>query len=238
MIQCKLLPFESTQVKLTDEKGSFAGYASVFGGNDSYGDTILKGAYAKTLANRKRLPWMLFNHVGSAKEPKSDLPTQIGLWTKMVEDEKGLWVEGKITYGHPVGSAVIASMRNGAIDGLSIGYRVSSEDYEPKPEGGRVISNMDLVEVSVVENPADYEARISLDTVKSQIEEVKTIRDAERLLREAAGLSRDSARFLIAKIKSVVLSESEAKEAKGVLEEISLMLAETKIPQSLRGNGN
>lgn len=231
-VQCKLLALSEAEVKVDGEKGTFAGYASVFNGTDSYGDTILPGAYKNTLNDRRKLPAMFFNHVGSAVAPKSDFPTRIGRWTKMEEDEKGLYVEGVITYGHPIGSAVIASMKNQTIDGLSIGYRLMPDDYEPKDDGGRLIKNIsELVEVSVVETPADYNARISLDTVKSEIERIKSIREAEHLLRDVAGLSNEAARSLIAQIKSVVLSESGSKEAKVALSHAVQLLNSQKLPK-------
>ena len=60
-------PTELCQLKFTDigmpnaeDNGIFTGYASVFGGIDSFGDTIMKGAFTDTLKDRKR-PIRMFN---------------------------------------------------------------------------------------------------------------------------------------------------------------------------------
>ena len=39
------------EVKAVQEDGFFSGYASVFGNEDSYGDIVIKGAFAETIAD-------------------------------------------------------------------------------------------------------------------------------------------------------------------------------------------
>ena len=51
MLLKKTLSLSDCQIKLDGESGKFSGYASVFGGVDSYGDTILRGAFESTLRN-------------------------------------------------------------------------------------------------------------------------------------------------------------------------------------------
>ena len=76
-----LLDFD---VKFANESGKFSGYASVWGGVDSYGDTILKGAYKETLV-KHGMPKMFIMH------KSYELP--IGKWLSAKEDDKGLFVE-------------------------------------------------------------------------------------------------------------------------------------------------
>jgi len=110
----KLFSLDEVEVKFYDDKpGKFAGYASVFNGVDSYGDTILPGAYTKTLKNRKRPILMRWQHFGPV----------IGKWTGAEQDEKGLRMEGELTPGHSLAEDIYASMKHGAVNGLSIGYR-------------------------------------------------------------------------------------------------------------------
>ena len=45
----------------------------------------------------------------------------------MEEDEKGLRVEGKLALGTQRGKEVYELMKMGAIDGLSIGYKVDAK---------------------------------------------------------------------------------------------------------------
>lgn len=201
MLEKKMTNFSSCQVKMGD-LGVFEGYASVFDGVDSYNDTILKGAYKETLANRSRPVAMYFNHASY----RSDMPATIGKWTAMEEDSKGLYVKGQLSLGHPTADAIYASMRNETIDGLSIGFKLNPDGYDMR-DGIRYLKKIDLVEVSVVDNPADNSARISLDSVKSDIERIKSIREAEIFLRDAANLSNSSAKALLAQIKSILRDE-------------------------------
>ncbi len=193
-METKRLSFSDAEVKF-DEAGLFAGYASVFGGVDSYGDTIIKGAYESTLrANGK--PKMFFNH------DSQQMP--IGKWVKAKEDDKGLYVEGELTKGNAIAEQVLAGLKHGTIDGLSIGYGLKKGDFEDT-ESGRIIRKVSrLAEVSIVTFPADGAARVDLASVKSEdIEELETVRDLERFLRDAGGLSKAMATMFVSRARSV-----------------------------------
>lgn len=193
----KYLQLDSVALKFEEEEGArkFSGYASVFGGVDSYGDTILPGAYKKTIKKRDRPVQMRWNHHGDV----------IGKWLKMEEDEKGLYVEGELTPGHSKAEDVYASLKHGAVTGLSIGYRpIKTTELG---DGKRELSEIELVEISVVEMPADNAAQVA--SVKATIEEADSLKDIERLLRDAGGFSRAESVAMVARIKSMVRSESE-----------------------------
>jgi len=114
-----------------------------------------------------------------------------------------------LTPGHSVASVVRASLMHGAIDGLSIGFYVG--DYE-EDKGRRIIKTADLVEISVVEEPADLNARVS--DIKSEIEKACTRQEFEAILRQS-GMSRSSATLLVSRMKAVIQGqlESESKAA-------------------------
>lgn len=202
MIQ-KTLPLADCNIKMAG-KGRFAGYASVFNGVDSYGDTILPGAYAETLKNHPT-PKMFFNH------QSWQLP--IGKWLKFEEDKKGLLVEGELTMGSRAAEDVGAAMEHGTVDGLSIGFMLGAEDFEWNENGGRVIKRVSkLVETSIVTWPADSAARIDMDSIKSaDIEAIASIRDFEAFLRDVGGFSRALAKALAARVN--VLSQRDAGDA-------------------------
>jgi len=197
-IEKKLLDAASIELKFDADKGTFEGYASVFDGVDSYGDTIISGAYAKTLKKRDRTVKMRWNHYGPV----------IGKWTEMREDERGLYVKGELTPGHSVAGDVLASLKHGAIDGLSIGFYPVK--YKEDEEGKRTLQEIELVEISVVEEPADLSARIT--AVKSEIEQVQTLKEIEQILRDA-GFTKSSAVALISRIKSLSLGDPEPKNS-------------------------
>jgi HK97 family phage prohead protease len=197
-IQTKQIALGNVELKLADGGGlAFSGYASKFGLIDSYGDTIEKGAYLKTLENRERPIRLRWNHYGDV----------IGKWLKLVEDEKGLYVEGELTPGHSKAQDVYALLKHGAIDGLSIGYRV--KDYVKLNDDRRLLKEIDLIEISVVEEPADLGATIG--QVKANIEDCESLKDCENVLRDA-GLSRAEAVALVSRIKSIGLSDSDQEK--------------------------
>ena len=194
-MQHKLSPFDRLSVKFDDARpGFFSGYASVFGLVDSYGDTIAPGAYSKTLQNRERPIQLRWNHYGGV----------VGKWLTLREDEKGLYVEGELTPGHSVAQDAYALVKHGAVNGLSIGYRPI--EAEQKDDGTRLLKQIDMVEISIVETPADAAALMS--DVKSAIDGAVSLTEIEALLRDAGGFSRADACALVARIKSMGQSES------------------------------
>lgn len=176
-------PFELKSV--TDE-GTFAGYGSVFGNEDSYGDVVEPGAFAETLktwAKKGGLPPMLWQH-------RHDEP--IGIYEKMFEDDHGLYVEGRLLIDDdPLAKRAHAHMKAGSIGGLSIGYSIPKGGGTWDDEAGVYrLSQIRLWELSVVTFPANEEATI--DTVKA-LDFIETERDFEMFLRDA-GLSRADAK--------------------------------------------
>lgn len=209
-MQHKLIELSQIDVKFDDaRRGFFSGYASVFGGVDAYGDTVMPGAYASTIEMRKRPVQMRWNHYGEV----------IGKWLDIRETDKGLWVEGELTPGHSKAEDVYASLKHGAISGMSIGYRVNKGF--PNETGGLDLHEIDLVEISVVESPADLAAQIG--DVKSAIDEIKTIRDFERFVRES-GFAKEDAVMLVSRFKSIVRGELE-QEMKSANEVAQAILA-------------
>lgn len=185
-----------TDVKFDDGGLKFSGYASVFNGLDSYNDRIIKGAYKGTLINREREVKMRWNHYGQV----------IGKWTNIKEDEKGLWVEGELTPNHSLADDVAASMKHGAIDGMSIGYYVT--DSEQKGDV-RELKEIELIEISVVEEPADNSARVS--ELKS-LSEAKSLKEIEKTIRKSFGLSQTEATAIVSAVKKVTHSDCEEQK--------------------------
>lgn len=111
--------FKATSVT---EDGTFEGYGNVFNVVDSYGDIVLPGAFAESLADHKAkgtLPKLLWQH---------DEAQPIGVWNEMFEDEHGLYCKGRLILEVEKARECHALMKAGAIDGLSIG----GEPIEPE----------------------------------------------------------------------------------------------------------
>jgi HK97 family phage prohead protease len=134
-----------------NDAGAFSGYASLFGVVDSGGDVVMAGAFARSLIKRgAQGVKMLWQH--QAAEP-------IGLWTSIVEDARGLKVEGRLDLSVARAREALSLMRKGAIDGLSIGFRTQRATTE-KSSGVRRLHEIDLWEISIVTFPMLPQARI------------------------------------------------------------------------------
>jgi len=197
----KTLDFDC-ELKATGDTGTFEGYGSVFNITDRGGDIVAAGAFAETLAAAKaagRLPAMLWQH--RQAEP-------IGVYTEMEEDAIGLKVKGKLALKTARGAEAYELMKIGAISGLSIGYRVRDDSWD-RVTGVRTIKKADLHELSLVTMPMNDASRVS--AVKA-IEELDSLSEIERHLRDVCGLSKSEATAMVSRIKSVSRSDSGDRE--------------------------
>lgn len=145
-------------VKAVAGDGVFSGYGSVFDVIDLQNEAVAPGAFSKSLRAWRKdgmMPAMLWMH--DAMQP-------IGIWTKMVEDANGLAVEGKLALRTQQGAEAYELLKMKALTGLSIGYRVVKSVADPKRKA-RILTEVDLFEVSLVTFPANEQARV--DDVKT-----------------------------------------------------------------------
>ncbi len=177
--------------------GTLSGYASVFNGPDAVMDVILPGAFKNTLKN-DRSPTMFVNH--------DSFQVPVGDWVELSEDDKGLLVKGKIDLNHKDGPTVFSALKRGAMDALSIGFNIPSGGAEEKDDGTREIKTIDLKEISIVNFPADDNARISV--VKTDINLITNLKEAERFLRDA-GHSRSFSTDLVSRVKDLAQRDAE-----------------------------
>ena len=182
-----IIPFEIADFKKgdDDDTGSFEGLAAAFNNKDMTGDIIKPGAFKGSIKSPKRVK-MLWQH-------QSDQP--VGVWLVLEETDKGLHAEGKLVLGVQRADEALLLMKAGAVDGLSIGFRI--------PKGGaefdedtfvRTITKLELWEVSLVTFPANPKARIT--RVKSAAARIKNIRDYEAFLRDEGGFTANQATAL------------------------------------------
>ena len=131
--------------------GTVEGYASLFGEIDQARDMVMAGAFRETLKLRgvRRIP-MLFQH---------DPAEPIGIWQELVEDSRGLFARGRLIPDVQRGREVLALVKSGAIDGLSIGFKTVKGRVEPKTRI-RKIEQLDLWEISIVTFPLLTGARV------------------------------------------------------------------------------
>jgi hypothetical protein len=124
----------------------FAGYAAIFGHPDRGGDIVRAGAFARVLKQTPGAVPLLWQH--EAGRP-------IGRIEYLKEDTRGLRVIARLSESS-AGKEAAALLKDGAVGGLSFGYRVRAARGE-KP---RELTDLELVEVSLVTFPMQPKARV------------------------------------------------------------------------------
>lgn len=156
------------ELESTDEDGTFSGYAAVFGNIDSGNDVIERGAFTKTIAEDFDRIKILSQH--------NDCELPIGKPLELREDEKGLYIKGKIS-GTTKGRDILTLMRDGVLNELSIGYDSVEFDVDASANIRR-LKEIKLWEVSIVTWAMNDQAKVdevkSLDEVKSFVDGLKS----------------------------------------------------------------
>ncbi len=174
------------ELESAGDDGEFSGYAAVFGNVDSGGDVIEKGAFAQTIVDD-------FDRIKILSQHNScDLP--IGKPLELREDEKGLFIRGKIS-DTQAGRDIKTLLKDGVLAELSIGYDAIDFDFDSV--GVRHLKQIRLWEVSIVTWAMNDQAKIG--GFKSLMEglsaEVKSGRNTRSRL--------DALRLFIAVVKEM-----------------------------------
>lgn len=199
-------------VKEVTDAGEFSGYLSIFGNIDSYREMVMPGAFVESLgqwASKGKLPPILWQHMSSFP---------IGPFTKMEEDDRGLYVEGKLlTEDIEKAREAHALLKNNVISGMSIGYETIGEEWD-KENRVRKLTKINLWEGSIVTFPANEEASVTnvkrrFDTL---VDGLPSMKDFEKFLREA-GFSKTEATAIASKgLGSMLQSESGAPNGESI----------------------
>ena len=209
------ISYKSAQFELKrepDHDGVFEGYASVFGIVDQGMDVVERGAFTKSLGSGRKVK-MLWQH---------DQSQPIGVWDEIREDERGLYVKGRVLKEVQKGREAQALMKAGAMDSMSIGYRT----IEAMKEGNgsvRKLLEIDLFEVSLVTFPMLPEAMVTdVKSIKSEREFERFLRDAGYSKKEATALTLHGFKALTDRRDAVVEDEQdeEAVAMQALLEQI------------------
>jgi hypothetical protein len=180
----RALPLEAKSL----DDGVFEGYASLFNREDLGHDVIAPGAFRESLTSRgaARIK-MLFQH---------DPAEPIGVWDEIREDARGLYVRGRLMTAVSKAREVLALMRGGALDGLSIGFKAVKARRDAA-SGVRRLEKVDLWEISVVTFPMLPGARVESVKTRPFVKAAPTEREFERWLTRDAGLTRMEARAIL-----------------------------------------
>lgn len=153
-------------VKAVSDEGTFEGYASVFNKADLGRDVVRPGAFGKSLQSRPAA------RVKMLRQHFSDDP--IGIWTALAEDSHGLHVKGRLIRQTAKGAETYALMKEGALDGLSIGFRTIRDSFD-RPKGLRYLEEVDLREISIVTFPMLPDATVSAVKASGSPERARAI---------------------------------------------------------------
>jgi HK97 family phage prohead protease len=126
----------------------FAGYAAIFDRVDRGGDVVRGGAFERSVRRGVGAVPLLWQH-----EPARP----IGRIEYLREDRRGLRVIGRLSDGR-AGREAAALLKEGAVRGLSFGYRVR----EAEGQAPRELREVELVEVSLVTLPMQPRARVHM----------------------------------------------------------------------------
>jgi hypothetical protein len=159
--------------------GTVEGYASLFGEIDQARDMVMPGAFERSLRLRsvRRIP-MLFQH---------DPAEPVGVWLELREDHRGLYARGRLIPEVARGRELLALLRAGTSDGLSIGFRTVKGRLDPKTRIRR-LDVIDLWEISIVTFPLLPGARVH--SVKESISTPRSREWTRRLAPADAATSR------------------------------------------------
>jgi HK97 family phage prohead protease len=124
----------------------FAGYAAIFDRPDRGGDVVRSGAFARAVRRGPRGVPLLWQH---------DASRPVGRVEYLREDRRGLRVIARLS-GGAAGREAAALLSEGAVAGLSFGYRVRKASGQTPRE----LHELDLVEVSLVTLPMQPRARV------------------------------------------------------------------------------
>lgn len=197
-------------------EGQFTAYASVFGNIDSYGDVVMPGAFAKTLAEWQKsgdLIPILFAH------NMSDPDFNLGAVVSAAEDNVGLKITGEFDMENPKSVQSYRLLKGRRIRQMSFAY--DEIDSGPAVHDGEHVwelRELKLYEVSIVTVGANQETEILA------VKQVPSV--AERAMRDIK-----AGRVLSAK------NEGELREAHGAIGRVLSALDSTSDEEKASGQG-
>jgi HK97 family phage prohead protease len=136
-------------------EGEMVALASTFGDVDKHGDRVVRGAYSTDVAKVKAgasLPLVWGHDVNGSPQ------NFVGEIHDADETDQGLEVRARFDLDDPVARKAYRLVKQGAIDKLSIGYRVRRE--RRANDGVNELLDIELHEVSLVLSPANERARV------------------------------------------------------------------------------
>jgi HK97 family phage prohead protease/HK97 family phage major capsid protein len=184
--------FEAKSINKRSKSLKIAGYANTIS-KDRTGDIVTAEAWAKGIENYRKNPVMLYQH-------KHDSP--IGRVEKIVVDKKGIYVEGAVSEAAERNYGIHTLIKDGALKSFSVGFRVKDGKYN-KHDDSMIITEVELLEISVVSVPANQE---SLFSIRKSFESDDTYK---QFLKDFETISEDEKEKMLGKIKAGITDMSD-----------------------------
>jgi HK97 family phage prohead protease/HK97 family phage major capsid protein len=184
--------FEAKSFKKGSKSLRIAGYANTTS-KDRSGDVVTAEAWAKGVENFRKNPVMLYQH-------KHDCP--IGRIDSIAVDKKGIYVEGSVSEAAEKTHGVQTLIRDGALKSFSVGFRVKDGRYD-RENDSMVITDVELLEISVVSVPCNQE---SLFSIRKSFETDETYKD---FLKSFDEITVDEKEKMISGIKAGITDMSD-----------------------------
>ncbi len=184
--------------KAVGDDGTIEGLAVGYGDVDHGNDQVMPGALTKSITGRAAVPMLMFH----------DHKRPAGVWNSFTETPDGLLVKGRFAMSTNTGREAHGLVKDGAIGGLSMGYRTVKQRFEAKT---RQLLEIGLHEISLVTIPMHPRTRIT--SVKDILGdgELPTLPQFEEFLREA-GFSKTQASAIAGKGLSQLLRGEPGSE--------------------------
>jgi HK97 family phage prohead protease len=203
------------EIKDADSNGIIRGFASTFGNVDLGNDVVDKGAFKKSIRESKGLWPILADH---------DPTKQIGWNLRAEEDDKGLYVEGKLDLNVQAArekySLAKSAYELGAKMGLSIGYMVVKAEPDREKPMIRRIKEVKLFEYSLVTFPMNTEAMITNVKSSSDFGRISALKEHFNLLKQQGFSDYEIKRALLDEAAQDEIDPSLAQSLKNLIETI------------------
>ena len=219
MLTHQTLSLSECDIKFAASEGTFSGYGSVFGNVDSYDDVIMAGAYSEVLKKDQAVPVYVNHGWLDGKLP-------VGSWSGLKEDDRGLFGDASLVMKMPSAIDAYWGIKSGLVSGLSVAIVPDPEYTEYRADGIRIIRKIKMLkEISIVNEPANAEARVFSVKAAEEIGRIETVRDFERLLRDVGAFNKATAKQLVAKAKDIFRQRDADEDAEAQSSQEQLLFA-------------
>lgn len=203
--EVKATSFEVKACSEDDENFYFEGYAAVFGNEDSDGDVLVRGAFARSLREFDLLGDTTKRTVLWQHDTDQPIGTAI-----LKEDDHGLYFKASLPKSDTfVRDRVIPQLRHGSVRTMSFGFKTINRYFK---DNKRNLTDVEIFEISPVTIPANAKSKIKSGSDKEiLLEDIETITDVSRFFK-GKGFSNSETNEILFHLKKVLKDNASRNE--------------------------